>query len=117
MGRSLYLHHYLPAMACSYLLLGVLFEYLFIDGINSPISYQPIDKKYTINQARTTIKSYIAALILISMQFMVYLFLSPMTYGTPGMSAEEATRHKLFKSWDIQYGKCLTKCKQVSLIA
>ncbi|EPB81558.1 hypothetical protein HMPREF1544_11707 [Mucor circinelloides 1006PhL] len=105
MGRSLYLHHYLPAMACSYMLLGAVFEYLFVDGVNSPVSYQPTDKKYTINQARTTIKSYIAAFVLISMQFMVYLFLSPLTYGTPGMSAEEAMRHKVLKSWDIQYGK------------
>ncbi|KAI8637449.1 glycosyltransferase family 39 protein [Parasitella parasitica] len=105
MARSLYLHHYLPALACSYLLLGAVFEQLFIDGVNSPISYQPGDKKYTISQAHSTIKSYIAAFVLISMQFMVYLFLSPMTYGTPGMSTEEATRHKVLASWDIQYAK------------
>ncbi|RCH82234.1 hypothetical protein CU098_001519 [Rhizopus stolonifer] len=105
MGRCLFLHHYLPAMACNYLLLGTVFDYLFVDGINTPISYQPHDKKFSLNQARLKLKSFVAAGILIGMQFMVYLFLSPLTYGTPGLSAEEATRRKVLKTWDIQFGK------------
>jgi dolichyl-phosphate-mannose-protein mannosyltransferase len=105
MGRSLFLHHYLPAMACNYLLIGSMFEYFFIDGVNSPVSYQPSEKKYSVERARSTWKSYIAAGIILSMQFMVYLFLSPMTYGTPAMSPEEAARHKVFKGWDLHFGK------------
>lgn len=105
MGRTLFLHHYLPAMACNYLLIGSMFEYFFIDGVNSPVSYQPIEKRYSVERSKSTWKSLIAAVAILSMQFMVYLFLSPMTYGYPAMSPEEARRHKVLKSWDLQFGK------------
>lgn len=105
MRRSLFLHHYLPAMACNYLLIGSVFEYFFIHGVNSPISDQPNNKRFITDKTKVTLKSYIAAAIILGMQFTVYLFLSPMTYGTPAMSAEEATRHKVLKTWDIQFGK------------
>jgi dolichyl-phosphate-mannose-protein mannosyltransferase len=105
MGRSLYLHHYLPAMACNYLLIGSVFEFLFVDGVNSPVSDQPNEKKFSVTSARTTLKSYIAAAILVSMQFTVYLFLSPMTYGTPGLTSDEAYRRKVLDTWDVRYGK------------
>lgn len=105
MGRSLYLHHYLPAMACNYLLIGCVFDYFFIKGVNSPISYQPPYKKHSFDRAKATLKSYLAASIMIGMQFVVYLFLSPTTYGTTSLSEEEATRHKVLKSWDLQFGK------------
>lgn len=105
MGRSLFLHHYLPAMACNYLLIGSVFEYFFIDGVNSPISFQPNKKRYSIDQSRVTLKSYLAAGIILGMQFVVYLFLAPMTYGTPVMSYEDATRHKVLKTWDLQFSK------------
>lgn len=107
MGRSLYLHHYLPAMACNYLLLGSLFEFLFIYSVNSPVSYQQHDKKCSVAKSKSTFKGYLAAFIMISMQFTVYVFLSPLTYGTPGLSAEESMRRKVFDSWDLRYGNIL----------
>lgn len=105
MGRSLYLHHYLPAMACNYLLIGSVFEFLFIECVNSPISYQPNEKKYSVTRSRTTAKSYIAAMVILAMQYTVYLFLSPMTYGTPGLTSDEAYKRKIFDTWDVRYGK------------
>ncbi|KAI7890139.1 glycosyltransferase [Mucor mucedo] len=103
MGRSLFLHHYLPAMACNYLLIGSVFEYFFVDGVNSPVSFQPSKKRFSLDQTRLSWKSYLAATIILGMQFVVYLFLAPMTYGTPVMSYEDATRHKVLKSWDLQF--------------
>ncbi|OBZ89302.1 Dolichyl-phosphate-mannose--protein mannosyltransferase 4 [Choanephora cucurbitarum] len=105
MGRSLFLHHYLPAMACNYLLLGSVFEYLFVNGVNSPASYQPNEKKLSVNQARLKIKSFLAASVLLGMQFMVYLFLSPLTYGDSGLPVEEIARRKVLEGWDIQFVK------------
>lgn len=92
-------------MACNYLLIGSVYEYFFIDGLNSPISYQPNHKKILTDKTRITLKSYIGAAVIIGMQFTVYVFLAPMTYGTPSMSPEEATRHKVLKTWDLQFGK------------
>ncbi|GAA5816412.1 hypothetical protein MFLAVUS_009941 [Mucor flavus] len=74
------------------------------NGVNSPISYQPDHKKFLTDKTRITLKSYIGAAVIIGMQFTVYVFLAPMTYGTPSMSPEEATRHKVLKTWDLQFG-------------
>lgn len=105
MGRSLYLHHYLPAMACNYLLLGSVFEYFFIEGVNSPVSQLPPNTKHSFDRARSTWKSYLAATVLISAQFMVYRFLAPFTYGDTTLSQEEVSQRKVFQSWDLQFGK------------
>ncbi|KAI8890197.1 glycosyltransferase family 39 protein, partial [Backusella circina FSU 941] len=104
MGRTLFLHHYLPAMACNYLLLGALFEFLFIDGVHSPIS-KLNTKAILFSSSKIRYKSWIAAIVLLGMQFSVYLFLSPITYGTSGLSIEQANRRKVLDSWDLQYGK------------
>ncbi|KAI9022268.1 glycosyltransferase family 39 protein [Phycomyces nitens] len=107
MGRTLFLHHYLPAVTASYLLLGSVFQYIFIDGIDMPISsYGPTSKykRETFITARPSLKTYIAAIIIIAMQLSVFIFLSPITYGTQGLTPEEVTRHKVLKSWDLAFG-------------
>ncbi|KAL0087197.1 glycosyltransferase family 39 protein [Phycomyces blakesleeanus] len=106
MGRTLFLHHYLPAVTASYLLLGTVFQYIFVDGIDLPISSCGSiskHKKETFITARPSFKSYIAAIIIITMQLSVFIFLSPITYGTQGLTSEEVTRHKVLKSWDLAF--------------
>ncbi|KAI8985200.1 glycosyltransferase family 39 protein [Pilobolus umbonatus] len=99
MNRSLYLHHYLPALVCSYLLLGTVFQLLFIQGVQSPSLVGEI----IINQGIVTLRSYIVASILIGLQYLVYSRLSPITYGTPSLSPEGFKHVKLLDSWDVQF--------------
>ncbi|KAG2222952.1 hypothetical protein INT45_012930 [Circinella minor] len=110
MGRSLYLHHYLPAAACCYLLVGALFQFACIDGINTPISGRMMTPSTTVNHRPfTSMKacpsywSYLIAFTILSLQFAVFVFLAPITYGSPGLTAEQASQRKLMKSWDLAF--------------
>ncbi|KAI8376364.1 O-mannosyltransferase [Radiomyces spectabilis] len=99
MQRVLYLHHYLPAVICNYLLVGTVFHFLFVSGIDFPVT-----GNITLQRARGSIKSWLAAVMLLSTQLAVFVFLAPLTYGNPGLPSEQVDRRKLFKTWDLQYG-------------
>ncbi|KAI8379726.1 glycosyltransferase family 39 protein [Radiomyces spectabilis] len=116
MGRALFLHHYLPAAACNYLVLGAIFQFMFVDGVDSPVSSlqrndsaKEARSQYVVRQtpmkAYPTTKTYVMAGIFILLQLAVFLFLAPITYGTPGLSVPEVLKRKVYSSWDLQYGK------------
>ncbi|KAI9322162.1 glycosyltransferase family 39 protein [Dichotomocladium elegans] len=112
MGRSLFLHHYLPAATCNYLLLGAIFQFMFIDGVDSPVS----DLEGTTNTkfrqfnplgmiAHSSAKTFVAAFIILMLQLITFLFLAPITYGTRGLNVDEVLRRKVLSSWDLQFAK------------
>ncbi|KAI9492835.1 glycosyltransferase family 39 protein [Zychaea mexicana] len=111
MGRSLYLHHYLPAAACSYLLIGSLFQFACINGINSPTSPTRTSQaagnqqqqSFTSMVARPSYWSYLIGITILSVQFAIFVYLAPLTYGSPGLSKEQANQRKLIKSWDLAF--------------
>lgn len=112
MGRSLFLHHYLPAATCNYLLLGAVFQFMFIDGIDSPVSALEgtTSTKYRQFQplamlAHPATKSYAVAAGIITLQLCMFIFLSPLTYGSPGLSVGQVLQRKLLGTWDLQFGK------------
>lgn len=112
MGRSLFLHHYLPAATCNYLLLGAIFQFLFIDGIDSPVSdlsNRPANKypphPVIPMAAHPSAVSVAVATLILLCQAAMFIFLSPMTYGTPGMTVQQVLRHKILNTWDLQFGK------------
>ncbi|ORY95667.1 Dolichyl-phosphate-mannose-protein mannosyltransferase-domain-containing protein [Syncephalastrum racemosum] len=96
MGRSLFLHHYLPAATCGYLLFGAVFQFLFIRGV---------DTGYTswTSRAQTSFKTYAAAATILALQLYVYLLLSPLTYGTPGLALEQLEDRQLIDGWRFQH--------------
>lgn len=96
MGRSLFLHHYLPAATCGYLLLGSVFQFLFIRGVDT--SYA----SWT-SRAYISFKAYAAAAIILGLQLYVYLLLSPLTYGTPGLTLEQLEDRQLLSGWRFQH--------------
>ncbi|CDH58914.1 glycosyltransferase family 39 protein [Lichtheimia corymbifera JMRC:FSU:9682] len=112
MGRSLFLHHYLPAATCNYLLLGAVFQFMFIDGIDSPVSALEgtTSTKYRQFQplamlAHPATKSYAMAAGIITLQLCMFIFLSPLTYGSPGLSVGQVLQRKLLGTWDLQFAK------------
>ncbi|KAI8097247.1 O-mannosyltransferase [Halteromyces radiatus] len=115
MGRALFLHHYLPAMVCNYMLLGAVLQFMFIDGIDSPVSSLQRNKEASIHRYRSVV-SYMQALpsnnktilvfgFILLCQVAMFIFLAPMTYGSPGMSVSQVLQHKIYSSWDLQYAK------------
>ncbi|KAI8141824.1 glycosyltransferase family 39 protein [Fennellomyces sp. T-0311] len=112
MGRSLFLHHYLPAATCNYLLLGAVFQFMFIDGVDSPVSAlegTTSTKHRRFNPfmmvASPSRLSYLAAFIILLGQAGMFWFLSPLTYGTPGLTVPQVLQHKLLSTWDLQFAK------------
>ena len=80
MHRQLFLHHYLPALYFSILLLSVLFDAL-TSGLRP---------RYRL----------FAALAMISVAFLSYATYAPITYATP-WTKQACERARLSKSWDL----------------
>ncbi|OBZ91120.1 Dolichyl-phosphate-mannose--protein mannosyltransferase 4 [Choanephora cucurbitarum] len=107
MGRSLFLHHYLPAASLNYLLLGAMYQFIFVDGIDSPVSFLSRQSKLTRQtsmKADVSWKVYAAVGITILLQLAVFVYLAPLTYGTP-MTLEQVQSHQLLNGWKLQYAK------------
>lgn len=107
MGRSLFLHHYLPAATVNYLLLGAMYQFIFVDGIDSPVSFLSRKSKTTRQtsmKAEVSYKVYIAVGVTILLQIAIFVYLAPLTYGTP-MTLEQVQSHQLLNGWKLQYGK------------
>lgn len=122
MGRALFLHHYLPAQTCNYLLLGAVFQFMFIDGVDSPVSrmegMKPVHHNLVRMKSVLTQVSWAAAAVILIGQIAMFIFLSPLTYGTPGMDVAQVVQHKLLNSWDLQFGKliqCSTSCSMADV--
>ena len=108
MGRSLYLHHYLPAITCCYLLIGALFDLACVKGINSPSSIMYTSsaehqRSFASMRAQPSYWSYLIAYGILSVQVAVFVFLSPITYGSPGLTPQQVTSRSLLRSWDIAF--------------
>ncbi|RCH97543.1 hypothetical protein CU098_009952 [Rhizopus stolonifer] len=106
MGRSLFLHHYLPAATLNYLLVGAIFQFIYVDGIDSPVSFlgrQLRSTRRTSMKAEVSWKTYAAVGATILLQFGMFMFLAPLTYGTP-LTLEQVRSHQLLDGWKLQYG-------------
>ncbi|KAG0801884.1 hypothetical protein G6F22_000803 [Rhizopus arrhizus] len=107
MGRSLFLHHYLPAATLNYLLLGAMYQFIFIDGIDSPVSFvtrQSRTLRFMTMKAEISKKTYAIVLITLLFQIGMFVFLAPLTYGLP-MSLDEVRSHQILGGWKLQYAK------------
>ncbi|KAI8059584.1 dolichyl-phosphate-mannose--protein mannosyltransferase 4 [Gongronella butleri] len=95
MGRDLFLHHYLPAATCGYMLVGSLYQFFFTNGVENE------------RGATTTLltrKSFIAASLLLLLHLRVFVFLAPLTYGLE-LSVGQVLQRRLLPAWDLQFAK------------
>ncbi|KAJ1918302.1 Dolichyl-phosphate-mannose--protein mannosyltransferase 4 [Mycoemilia scoparia] len=100
MGRSLFLHHYLPAVVFAYMTIGVVLQCLFISDY----------RRYAIMNWNSPARVFLApvsgiavSLILIALQIATFIYFSPMTYGTTSLEANQVVARKWLPSWDFQY--------------
>jgi len=103
MGRSLFLHHYLPALIMNYLLYAAIFQFMFIQGVDSPVSLGAPRR-----HATRTVKnwlSWVAAVILVGMQAEVFWYFVPITYGSAGLDVDGVKARQWLKTWDLHFGK------------
>lgn len=85
MGRQLFLHHYLPSHLASALVAGSVFSFILSETMNYPISIRgPSTRPKPATRADLGLKGPIIFAIFVVVLFGFYLYLAPLTYGTPG---------------------------------
>ncbi|GAA6027484.1 hypothetical protein JCM8097_007884 [Rhodosporidiobolus ruineniae] len=107
MSRQLFLHHYLPAHVISALVAGVAFHFLFAgDSVNYPVSVAgPLTRRRPRMRAEVGKGMWIAFVVTIVLLLAGFEFLRPLTYGTPGLTADEVNRRRILSSWTLHYAK------------
>jgi dolichyl-phosphate-mannose-protein mannosyltransferase len=102
MSRQLFLHHYLPAHLCSALVAGAVFHFALSESINYPISIATSRTRRRPSERARTNKKMVGVLVgtIVALAAM-YVFMMPLTYGTPGLDPDAVNRRRLFSSWTL----------------
>ncbi|KAI0084456.1 glycosyltransferase family 39 protein [Irpex rosettiformis] len=104
MGRQLFLHHYLPSHLASALVAGSVFSFILSETINYPISIRgPSTRPKPATRADLGLKGPIILAIFVLILFSFYLYLAPLTYGTPGLTGEQVNAKRLLSSWTLHF--------------
>ena len=126
MSRQLFLHHYLPSHLISAMIAGSVLSFALSETINYPVSVwgprlrTPKTPTYADLGMRGPIVVGVFALIM----FIMYLYMAPLTYGTPGyvlsrsalvfrwtlivvfldrLDGHSVNRHRLLSSWTLHF--------------
>ncbi|KAL8837417.1 MAG: hypothetical protein Q9176_005723 [Flavoplaca citrina] len=125
MGRQLFLHHYLPAHLASALVTGALLEFIF--NLDPVALEENVDAKLAGKVANSSKKGggpgtkrvvpakerigangmlalWAAAGVVMTLVIGGWYFFLPLTYGKPGLSAEEVLRRK-WLGYDLHFAK------------
>lgn len=106
MNRQLFLHHYLPAHLASALIAGAVMNFILTESIEFPISYasatapaRRFPRTHTDigGKGVTFLVSYVGLLI------MLFVYIAPLTYGTPSLDGHAVNRRRILKSWTLHF--------------
>jgi len=85
MSRQLFVHHYLPSHLASALLAGSVLNFILSDTINYPISVAGRKTQMRPSQyADLGVKGPVVVGIFAVIMFAMFVYIAPLTYGTPG---------------------------------
>ena len=100
MNRQLFLHHYLPSAIFAYLLVGVMFEFCFVDGILWPTSMD-----HPRNLPKITILGVLMWFAIVAVQVGFFVWMRHMIYGLSGMTVADWQARQLLQGWDLAFLK------------
>lgn len=104
MNRQLFLHHYLPAHLCSALVAGSIFNFVAGESINFPVSIPgPGMRRMPTAHSDVGMKAAIAAGVFMIPYLGMFVFMAPLTYGTPGLDGNQVNRRRLLSSWTLHF--------------
>lgn len=89
LSRVLFLHHYLPALPCKFMLLAAVCEHAYVWIRSLP---RPLHTLY-----------YLLLLLLCVLVLTSFLVFAPFTYGYPALSREEIQWRLWKPSWDLLF--------------
>ena len=85
MGRQLFIHHYLPSHLFSALVAGAVLNFIMSETINYPISIRGRTTRMRPTQYSDIGPKALVAVVAVAVAMLLMLvFISPLTYGTPG---------------------------------
>lgn len=85
MNRQLFIHHYLPSHLATALVAGAVLNYVLSDTINYPVSiWGPTTRSRPSQYADLGLKGPIIVVLYSLLLTCIYIFMAPLTYGTPG---------------------------------
>ncbi|KAJ2397659.1 Dolichyl-phosphate-mannose--protein mannosyltransferase 4 [Coemansia sp. RSA 2603] len=102
MGRSLFLHHYLPASIFAYMMLAVLYQVIFVQ------EYPRYVVRRWNGRARALVPSVAAVATLgaiVALQFVTFVHFSPLVYGTTGLTPEQVNARRWLPTYDLHFQK------------
>lgn len=110
MSRQLFLHHYLPAHLCSALVAGSVFNFIAGESINYPVSTPgPGMRRMPTARSDVGTKALVAAGLYMIPFIAMFIFMAPLTYGTPGLTGDQVNRRRILSSWTLHFaGKATT---------
>ncbi|OBZ73646.1 Dolichyl-phosphate-mannose--protein mannosyltransferase 4 [Grifola frondosa] len=109
MNRQLFIHHYLPSHLASSLVAGAVLSFILSETINFPVSElgpktRPRRRTYADLGLRGPVFVGVFALFMLGM----FIFISPLTYGTPGLDGDSVNSKRLLGSWTLHFAAKVT---------
>ncbi|KAJ8586747.1 glycosyltransferase family 39 protein [Rhizopogon salebrosus TDB-379] len=109
MGRQLFIHHYLPSHLASALLAGSVLSFILSDTINYPISNVGRWTKMKPKEfADLGTRGPVVVGVFVFITFLMFLYMAPLTYGTPGLDGETVNAKRLLSSWTLHFAAKVT---------
>ncbi|KAI5999336.1 glycosyltransferase family 39 protein [Pisolithus orientalis] len=104
MSRQLFIHHYLPSHLASALLAGSVLNFILSDTINFPISVAGRRTHMRPSEfADLGAKGPVVVGVFAVIMFAVFVFMAPLTFGTPGLDGDAVNSKRLLSSWTLHF--------------
>ncbi|CAO1637567.1 unnamed protein product [Parajaminaea phylloscopi] len=120
MNRQLFLHHYLPAHVCACLATGSVLQFIVVEEISGPLTapgpllaHSPSEKTSAsgVKLSQPVVRSdvvlplggKVAIAVLVALTAAMFLYLAPLTYGTPGLTSSQVAARKLLSTWSLHF--------------
>ncbi|EKM81771.1 hypothetical protein AGABI1DRAFT_118848 [Agaricus bisporus var. burnettii JB137-S8] len=103
-SRQLFIHHYLPSHLASAMIAGSVLSFILSDTINFPISLRgPKTRPQTTQYADVGTKGVVTTVIFSLVMFVMFSYMAPLTYGSPGLTGEEVNSRRLLSTWTLHF--------------
>lgn len=106
MGRALFLHHYMPALVFSYMILAAVHAFIFVEGVDGPISDPgPGMRLRPLRRAVVPAMAYATAAVLMVVHLASFLYFAPLSYGTSAIDVQGLANRKFLSQWEFHFAK------------
>ncbi|KAH9941500.1 O-mannosyltransferase [Amylocystis lapponica] len=104
MNRQLFIHHYLPSHLASALVAGSVLSFVLSETVNYPISvWGPLTRMKPRTYADLGVKGPVVVGLYLLLLFIMFVYMAPLTYGTPGLDGVQVNARRLLSTWTLHF--------------